>query len=91
MPSTVHAALIETLKRHFALRNSRLETLAVLIVALVQGRTVNLSHVASHFPGVAQHGSNYRRLQRFFQSIRLDQAVVAQLDRIQATRFKSLF
>jgi len=79
MPSTVHAALIETLKRHFVLRNSRLETLAVLIVALVQGRTVNLSHVASHFPGAAQHGSNYRRLQRFFQSIRLDQAVVAQL------------
>ncbi|MDX8443953.1 IS4 family transposase [Mesorhizobium australafricanum] len=79
MPITVHAALIETLKRHFALRNSRLETLAVLIVALVQGRTVNLSHVASHFPGAAQHGSNYRRLQRFFQSIRLDQAVVAQL------------
>lgn len=79
MPITVHAALIETLKRHFALRNSRLQTLAVLIVALVQGRTVNLSHVASHFPGAAQHGSNYRRLQRFFQSIRLDQAVVAQI------------
>ena len=79
MPITVHAALIETLKRHFALRNSRLETLAVLIIGLVQGRTVNLSHVASHFPGTAQHGSNYRRLQRFFQSIQLNQAVVAQL------------
>jgi hypothetical protein len=79
MPITVHAALIETLKRHFALRNSRLQTLAVLIVGLVQGRTVNLSHVASHFPGAAQHGSNYRRLQRFFEAIRLDQAVVAQI------------
>ncbi|TPM71674.1 IS4 family transposase [Mesorhizobium sp. B2-3-3] len=79
MPTTIHTALIETLSRHFALRNSRLETLTVLIIGLVQGRTVNLSHVASHFPGVAQHGSNYRRLQRFFQSIRLDQALVAQI------------
>ncbi|MDX8470338.1 transposase [Mesorhizobium sp. VK23B] len=48
-------------------------------MGLVQGRTVNLSHVASHFPGAAQHGSNYRRLQRFFEAIRLDQAVVAQI------------
>ncbi|TPI43011.1 transposase, partial [Mesorhizobium sp. B3-1-6] len=79
MPITIHTALIETLSRHFALRNSRLETLAVLIIGMVQGRTVNLSHVASQFPGAAQHGSNYRRLQRFFQSIRLDQALVAQL------------
>jgi Transposase DDE domain len=79
MPTTVHTALIETLSRHFVLRNSRLETLAVLIIGLVQGRTVNLSHIASQFPGTAQHGSNYRRLQRFFQSIRLDQALVAQI------------
>ncbi|UCI25713.1 IS4 family transposase [Mesorhizobium sp. B2-8-5] len=79
MPITIHTALIETLSRHFALRNSRLETLAVLIIGMVQGRTVSLSHVASQFPGAAQHGSNYRRLQRFFQSIRLDQALVAQL------------
>ncbi|MBD8556991.1 hypothetical protein IFT84_21010 [Rhizobium sp. CFBP 8762] len=79
MVSTVHAALIETLSRHFVLRNSRLETLAVLIVGLVQCRTFNLSHIAGQFPAGAQHGSNYRRLQRFFQSIRLDQARVAQI------------
>lgn len=42
-------------------------------------RTVNLSIFAGHFPGAAQHRSNFRRLQRFFQSVRLDQAVVAQL------------
>lgn len=79
MLPTVHAALVETLSRHFMLRNSRLETLAVLIVGLVQCRTVNLSHIASQFPAQAQHKSNYRRLQRFFQSIRLDQALVAQI------------
>ncbi|MBZ9701781.1 MULTISPECIES: hypothetical protein [unclassified Mesorhizobium] len=46
--------------------------------APVRACSERLSHVASHFPG-GQHGSNCRRLQRFFQSIRLDQAVVAQL------------
>lgn len=79
MPTTVHAALIETLSRHFMLRNSRLETLAVLIVGLVQCRTVNLSHIASQFPAQVQHKSNYRRLQRFFQMIRLDQSLVARI------------
>lgn len=79
MQSQVHAALIETLSRHFALRNSRLETLAVLIVGLIQCRTVNLSHIASQFPAQVQHNSNYRRLQRFFQMIRLDQACVARI------------
>lgn len=79
MHTTVHAALIDSLSRHFPLRNSRLETLAVLIVGLVQSRTVNLSHLASQFPAQAKHGSNYRRLQRFFQMIRLDQTVVAQM------------
>lgn len=79
MLPTVHAALIETLGRHFVLRNSRLETLAVLIIGMVQCRTVNLSHVASQFPSDVLHASNYRRLQRFFQSVRLDQALVAQI------------
>lgn len=36
MPSTIHAALIETLKRHFVLRNSRLRTLAVCEQTFVQ-------------------------------------------------------
>lgn len=79
MQPQVHAALVETLSRHFMLRNSRLETLAVLIVGLIQCRTVNLSHIASQFPAEAQHSSNYRRLQRFFQMIRLDQACVARI------------
>ena len=33
---------------------------------------MNLSHLASQFPGSALHASNYRRLQRFFQCERLD-------------------
>ena len=73
------APLLKTLRPHFGLSKTRLETLAVLLVGLANGRTVNLSHLASQFPGDAQHGSNYRRLQRFFQFVRLDGDTVAQL------------
>ena len=50
--------LLEALHPHFALSKNRLETLAVLLVGLANGRTVNLSHLASQLPGDAQHGSN---------------------------------
>lgn len=71
--------LIETLRVHFALSKTRIETLAVLLVGLANGRTVNLSHLASQFPGGAMHASNYRRLQRFFQFERLDADVSVRL------------
>ena len=73
------APLLETLRPHFELSKTRLETLAVLLVGLANGRTVNLSHLAGQFPGGAQHGSSYRRLQRFFQFVRLDGDIAAQL------------
>ena len=74
-----HTVLIETLGRHFVLGKSRLVTLAVLVAGLVQSRTVNLSHLAAHLPGPARAASKYRRLQRFFQFVRLDQEVAARL------------
>lgn len=73
------APLLETLRPHFDLSKSRLETLAVLLVGLANCRTVNLSHLASQFPGAAKHSSNYRRLQRFFQFVELDGDVAARL------------
>jgi len=73
------APLLETLRPHFCLSKTRLETLAVLLVGLANCRTVNLSHLASQFPGDAKHGSNYRRLQRFFQFVRLDSELAAHL------------
>ena len=72
MVSACHSALMGTLGRQFALSKSRLLTLAVLIMGLAQSRTVNLTHLASHLPGTASHASSYRRLQRFFQFVRLD-------------------
>jgi Transposase DDE domain len=72
MFSACHDALTGTLGRHFGLSKSRLQTLAVLILGLAQSRTVNLTHLACHLPGHATHASGYRRLQRFFQFVRLE-------------------
>jgi hypothetical protein len=77
MSSSIRAALMETLAPHLGLGKSRLETLAALVIGIVTGRTVNLSHAASLLHGAACHGSKYRRLQRFFQYIALDQAVIS--------------
>ena len=66
------SALRDTLRTSFALRKSRLESLCVLVVGVLLARTVNLSHLACHFPGRAQIDSNYRRLQRFFEQVSFD-------------------
>ena len=64
--------LREMLGRSFAFRKSRLESFCVLVFGVFVARTVNLSHLACHFPGRAQADSNYRRLQRFFEQVRFD-------------------
>ena len=79
MFASLLAPLLETLRPHFSLSKSRLETLAILLVGLANSRTVNLSHLASQFPGTSPHASKYRRLQRFFQHVRLDGDVAARL------------
>ncbi len=74
--STLHDAipdtLMLTLSSHLELGKSRLQTLSWLIIGVINVRTVNLSHVASQFASAAQIGSSYRRLQRFFQHVRLE-------------------
>jgi hypothetical protein len=79
MQSRIRAALEAALAGTFALSKPRLETLACLLVAMVSGRTVNLSHAACHLPDETLPASRYRRLQRFFQYVRLDQDAVARL------------
>src|SRR5476649_2531619 len=79
MITDLHAALMSTLSTHFPLSKHRLLSLSALIAGLAQSRTVNLSHLASHLPGSACYASNYRRLQRFFQFVRLDADCMALL------------
>lgn len=79
MSACLRTALIESLSAHLGLGKSRLETLSMLPIGLIHGRTVNLSHIASQCHGPARYASKYRRLQRFFQHVHLDQAVIAAL------------
>jgi hypothetical protein len=79
MDSRQASALRDTLRASFALRKSRLESLCVLVIGIFVARTVNLSHLACHFPGRAQTGSNYRRLQRFFEQVSFDFGALAKV------------
>jgi len=65
------ASLQKVLSPHIPLGKTRLETLCLLILGMIATRTVNLSHIAAERPGRAQVASTYRRLQRFFQHVRL--------------------
>jgi hypothetical protein len=61
------------------LSKTRLETLSLLIVAMISARTVNLSHLACERAGSVQIASTYRRLQRFFQHVSLPEDWSARL------------
>ncbi len=71
--------LMHTLSSNLDLSKSRLQTLAWLIIGLVNARTVNLSHIASQCAGDVQIKSSYRRLQRFFQYVSLEADLLAQI------------
>jgi hypothetical protein len=74
MENPVITAFAKLLSPHVALGKSRLETLAMLVLGMVSARTVNLVNIAPERgkPGV-RIASTYRRLQRFFQHVRLPQ------------------
>lgn len=75
-----HKQLLEILPAcGIRLHRSRLECLSMLIVALIQARTVNLVTLSSMMESHAQAASVYRRLQRFFSELRLDEANLLQL------------
>lgn len=65
------ATLRDTLSPRLPLSKDRLETLVLLVTAMLSARTVNLSHLAAERPGRAKIASTYRRFQRFFQHVRL--------------------
>lgn len=66
-------ALQGILRPHLDLSKSRVETLCLIVVGMVSARTVNLGHIACERPGATLIASTYRRLQRFFQHVRLGQ------------------
>ena len=74
-----HTGLLARLKASdFELHPSRLKFLSLLIIAIVQAKTVNLATLVGMMESRAQPDSLYRRAQRFFQGLRLsDEAVLS--------------
>lgn len=64
-------ALAETLRGQVELGKSRLETASLMVVGMIHARTVSLGHIATLNSGRVLPASTYRRLQRFFQHVRL--------------------
>ena len=72
--------LTDVLKLHFAdWHLARIKCLAYLIAGVFKVKTVNLTQIATTFPGRAEIDSHYRRLQRFFQQVEFDSTLMAQL------------
>lgn len=72
-----HTRLMELLKESgLKLHKSRLEFLSLMMIAVVQAKTVNLASLVGMMEGKAQADSFYRRAQRFFQDLRLADEMV---------------
>jgi hypothetical protein len=53
---------------HLGLRKDRVETLALIVAAMVSARTVNLGHLAGERPGTALVASTCGRLRLSFSA-----------------------
>ncbi len=74
-----HTGLMARLKASgLKLHQSRLEFLSLMMIAVVQARTVNLASLVGMMEGKAQADSFYRRAQRFFQGLQLFDEMVFQ-------------
>lgn len=69
--------LERTLASNVAWNKARINFVAKFLVALIQVKSVNLSEVASVFPGSAKRESHYKRAQRFLRFFELPYASVA--------------
>jgi hypothetical protein len=71
--------LTEVLKLHFGWNLARIKCLSCLIIALFKVKTVNFAELATAFSGTAKTDSHYRRIQRFFNEVHIQQDMIAQL------------
>lgn len=72
-----HTKLMGLLKENgLKLHRSRLEFLSLMMIAIVQAKTVNLASLVGMMEGKAQADSFYRRAQRFFQGLCLADELV---------------
>jgi hypothetical protein len=87
-PNTLHSGdytvdhptlLTHVLKLHFGWHLARIKCLSCLIIALFKVKTVNFVELATAFSGSAKVESHYRRIQRFFKEVHIEQDTVARL------------
>ena len=71
--------LERTLADNVAWNKARINFLAKFLIALIQVRTVNLTEIASVFPGRAKEASHYKRIQRFLRFFEISYAGIAVL------------
>src|SRR5688572_31273927 len=71
--------LTDVLKLHFGWNLARVKCLSCLIIALFKVKTVNFTELATAFSGGAKTDSHYRRIQRFFKGVHIQQDMIAQL------------
>jgi|SRR5205085_8772056 len=71
--------LERTLAENVDWNKARINFLAKFIIALIQVRSVNLTEIASVFPGRAKEESHYKRIQRFLRFFEISYAVIAVL------------
>lgn len=71
--------LERTLAENIDWNKARINFLAKFLIALIQVRSVNLSEIASVFPGRAKQESHYKRIQRFLRFFEISYAVIAVL------------
>lgn len=71
--------LSTSLKEHTDLSVTRQETLSWLVILIIRLGTVCLWRLAAHVDSPALTASTERRLRRFFQHVRIDEALVARL------------
>jgi len=72
-------ALSNIIIDHIRLAQSRRETLVWLIGSILKAGTVNLNRLAPHIESAAQTASVHRRLERFFNEVKLNETEVARL------------
>lgn len=71
--------LERTLAENIDWNKARINFLAKFLIALIQVRSVNLSEIASVFPGQAKEESHYKRIQRFLHFFQISYALMAVL------------
>lgn len=69
--------LVDLLKLHFGWHLARIKCLAYILVALFKVKTVNLTEIATAFPGTAEIESHYKRIQRFFKQVDIKPSMIA--------------